>query len=139
MPSKEQIILELKDNSNTQKNFKKAAVVDLINSISTGSKNKKPVRLHKGDVFIHITGNKARPCVAIKVKKDVVYAIPISSTVDCLNMNQGKSRFFGESFFSKSIVGVKYEDAIKNFVGVYDDRKALKIAIETIKQEILSL
>lgn len=93
-----------------------------------------PDIFRKGDVFIQSVGVKKRPVVIIHVAEEVVYGIPLSTTQDELNLCESKSRFFGEGYFSNQLVSASFEYVKHNFGGVYDNPKAVNIAIKELKK-----
>lgn len=130
-------ILHLESIDNTT--LGKHTVIDVLKSIQKGSAfSSKPSKLKRGDVFICNVGNKNRPVVVISTKNSVVYGITLSTTNDCLNLYDGQSRFFGESFLGKGVVTAHEQFAIDNFIGVYDNPRVLKKAIEEMKKEIIN-
>ena len=92
-----------------------------------------PTVLKKGDVIKLESGIKVRPCVIIKVYKDFVIAIPLTSTENIHNLCVSSSRFFGEGWFSNTYVIVPIGLALERFIGVYDDMKVLNNAIKELK------
>ena len=108
---------------------------ELIESLS--SKKKKdfeiPNRLKKGDVFYQEVGTKRRPVVVVGSNSEVVFGIPLSTTLDELFMLEGSSRFFGNSYFTNQIISAKPEYVRENFIGVYDNHKIVKDALIKIK------
>ena len=127
MANKNKVIEELKD-----KNYALSEVKHLIGTITHIDDN-SPSILKKADVFISAVGTKRRPVVIIKVTDCLVYGIPLSTTEDCLNLCTFKSRFFGEGYFSNQLVTAPLEYAKINFVGVLDNSRDLKIAVEKLK------
>lgn len=93
-----------------------------------------PLSLKKGDVYSIIIGKKSRPTVIIKVLKDTVLSIPLSTTKDELNLCEYSSRFFGKGYFSASIITSKSEYAHSKFLGVLDNNRCLNNAINEMKQ-----
>jgi hypothetical protein len=132
MASKKDIIKEI-DTLVNKPTYSKSEVKHLITSVSSESVN-KPSTLKIGDVFVNLVGGKNRPIVIVKVLGDVVLGVPLSTTEDCLNLLQFKSRFFGNNYFSKQVVITKYELAMSNFTGVFDSPRDLKKAKEMLKQ-----
>lgn len=92
-----------------------------------------PTTLKKGDVIVLQTGTKRRPAVVIRVKKDKVVTIPLTSTENIHNLCKGNSRFFGETWFCNEYRLVEIEQARKAFVGIYDNTKALNEAIKELR------
>jgi len=113
-------------------------LIHLIKSITLEPKT-IPSKIKKGDVYLSVTGAKARPHVVIKVVKDIAYSMPLSTTQDSLNLMPYNSRMFGTGYYSKSIVSSKIDIVKRSFIGVFDNPKELNIAIRTLQSLILSL
>jgi hypothetical protein len=126
----------LPDNTKHTKN----QVLHHLDSVTSVTTNiKKPKYIKKGDIIKAMGGWKVRPCVVIKVDKDIVYCIPLSTTEDGINLCKANSRFLTENYFSKSIISVTKENALKNFTGVYDNPKNLNEAIKKIKEKLINI
>ena len=149
MPSKEKVVIGITKNS-----YSKSEVQHLINSIThlesqqaeieqlkTGwaerekefKKQRAPKELRKGDVIVITTSNKNRPAVVIKVLKELVVCIPLSTTQDSYNLAPSKSRFFREGYFSNHIITIRKELALEYFAGVYDNSRLLNNAIKEMR------
>jgi len=110
-------------------------VVEVLQSVTAISNSKiRPKELKKHDVIRTFEVRKARPGVIIKVLEDVVIVIPLSTTEDCINLCESKSRFFGEGFFSRNFVVVCKDEAMQNFLGVYDNPKLVNQACKLLKE-----
>jgi hypothetical protein len=110
-------------------------VKEILESITAvGTSKTKPIKLKKGDVFRAFTGKKNRFHCVIKVLNDVVVAIPMSTTEDCINLSSFNSRFFGENYFGTCLTTHCLEEAVDNFAGVLEDNKSLNEAIKLIKK-----
>lgn len=128
MASKESVLEGLKE-----KGYSFAEVKHIIGTI-TCVENCAPSEFKKGDVFIQKVGVKSRPVVIIAVEEDIVYGIPLSTTEDELNLCESSSRFFGEGFFSKTLVSASFEYIRGNFAGVYDNPKVVNKAIRELQK-----
>jgi hypothetical protein len=116
------------------KNYAYNDVKEILESITAvGTSKTRPTTLKKGDVFRAFTGKKNRFHTVIKVLNDVVIAIPMSTTEDCINLSSFNSRFFGENYFGTCLTTHCLEEAIENFAGVLEDNKSLNNAIKLIK------
>lgn len=133
MPSKEQIITSLNKTS-----YSKSEVQHLINSINSIQSLREPKidYIKKYDYFLYesATNVKSRPFVVVKVLKDTVIAIPLSTTKDALNLIPSRSRILKEGYFSKQFLTVHKEVAIKNWVGIYDNTKLVDKAVKSLKE-----
>ncbi len=117
------------------KNYGYNDVKDILESITQIGTNKlRPSVLKKGDCFRAFTGKKNRWHVVIKVKQDIVIAIPLSTTEDCINLSSFSSRFFGENFFGTCLTTHCIEEATDNFGGILEDTKGLNNAIKLLKE-----
>ena len=132
MPTKKEILEKLE--SSPVKHYTTSMVRDLVHSVS--SKGLKQVNyIKKGDVFI--TGApKLRPNVVVSVQNDCCLCMSLSTTKDCMNIYESKSRFMGDGYFSKAIFAVPNYVIRENFIGVYDNPKRLNKAIEACKKYI---
>ena len=110
-------------------------VKGILESITAvGISKIRPTTLKKGDVFRAFTGKKNRHHCVIKVTKDVVIAIPMSTTDDCITLSPFSSRFFGENYFGTCLTTHCLEEALGNFCGVLEDIKSLNRAVKELKQ-----
>lgn len=132
MKSKTEII----ESIDPKKTYIGSYVIARVNEVEVDDRF-APSVLKKGDVIRVYAGVKQRPCVIIKVKTDMVICIPLTSTENVNNLCYGKSRFYGESFFSNEYKVVDVENAKRNFIGVYDNTKCLNNAIKELKLFIL--
>lgn len=95
-----------------------------------------PSEIRKGDIFISGSGVKKRPCVIIKIKKGMVFALPLTSTENVNNLVPYKSRFLGEGWFSNNYIVTSEEHVRNNFVGVFDNTKCLNEGIKALREFI---
>ena len=124
-------VIKLIDNSE-QKVFDKNQVKSFIKK----AMNNQVAYLKKGDVITLPVGHKKRPCVIIRIIKDVVYSIPLSTTEDEFNVCEYNSRFFGSGYFSRQMNISKLEISETLFLGVFDNNKSLNMAIGLLKIEL---
>lgn len=97
----------------------------------------KPFQIKKGDVITVFEGTKSRPAVVIKVLKDrTVLYLAVTSTENIHCMTPYKSRFLGEGCFAKAFSICTEEFALENFTGVFDNMKALNLAMKDFKELI---
>ena len=99
----------------------------------------KPDKLRKGDVIVLPVGVKTRPCTIIKVLKDIVVALPMTSSENNHNVTPYNSRFFGKGHFSNDMVTCNLDLAKDKFVGILDDKESLNIAISNFKKFVEKL
>lgn len=135
--TKETILKEISEKFQTGLTYTGKNIKTILESVSLDSLKlvTPPTKIKKGDTFIHYSGKKARPCIVIKVLKgDRVVYMPLSSSKNMHNLNPFKSRFFGEGYFSNAISICSTEFVQKQFVGIFDNPKALNLAIKEINQ-----
>lgn len=144
------ILSEVKDYIKSQPNDRKLSKNDVLHHLktitqiekgdqtNTSTPKFKPKHLKKGDIIKNGVAFKVRPCVVIKVEKDIVYSIPLSTTENSNNLCETKSRFFENSYFSKSIVSNTIEVALKNYTGIYDNSKHLNKVIKQLKETLIN-
>lgn len=119
---------------NLEKNYKGSEVAHIVNQV-TSIKN-DVTKLKKGDVILQVSGAKTRPAVIIKVFKDRVITIPLTSEENPHSLFKANSRFFGESWFCNLYMISTIEYAKNNFAGVYDNSKDVNKAIKALKEFI---
>ncbi len=114
-------------------------IKDKITSISAKGVSGTPISIKKGDVYVSYCGAKKRPCVVVKILKDVVVGIPLTSGENIHSSVSYKCRFFNEGFLCNTIDIASKEYVLENFTGIFEDKKAIKLAIENIKEFINKL
>ena len=92
----------------------------------------RPNKLRKGDVIVLPIGVKTRPCAIIKVLKDMVVALPMTSSENNHSVTPYNSRFFGEGHFSNDMTTCYIDVAKDKFVGILDDKESLNIALKNL-------
>ncbi len=92
-----------------------------------------PTVIKRGDVFTTYQGKKSRPVVVIKKVKDRIAYIPLTSGVNIHSTVIFNSRFYGEGYFTFCVDVCTEEYARNHFIGIFDDRKALREATTVIK------
>lgn len=95
-----------------------------------------PTKFNVGDVIRVDVGSKRRPAVVIKVNKDTLFLIPLSTTEDSFNSIMYKHRLFGTGFFSHGLAVCTKEYAKLNFIGIFGNNKQLKEAIKILKTKV---
>ena len=130
---------EVKDSLN-QESYSVLKVRELINKVEyvvpdpTPSKC-QPTKLKLGDVILMPAGLKVRPCVIIKIKKDLIHFVPLTTTENHQVLMPCSGRFFGyTSFFTKSVLTTTHEIAISHFAGVYDKPSDIKKVITALSE-----
>ena len=125
---------EVLDSFQANQSYLGSFIKDKITSISAKGVSGTPVSLKKGDVYVSYCGTKKRPCVIVKVFKDFVVGIPLTSGENIHSSVPYKCRFFGEGFLGKTIDIASKEYVKTYFAGVFEDKKAIKEALENIKE-----
>lgn len=111
-------------------------VKELINEVTCEDAPIQPSILKKGDVIrvrIQADGSgKPRPSCVIKVCKDYVVSIPLTTCndVNALCETSG-SRFFKEGWFCNIYVVTPIEKAV--FIGTYGNMKSINNAIKELR------
>ena len=94
----------------------------------------KPIEIKKYDIITSIVHNSPHPCLIFKIDSDFVYAISFTTTQHCRVVYEIKeSRFFNGSFVTNTIVKLTKEEALKSFVGVFDNKKEANHIISLVK------
>lgn len=130
---------EVIDSFQSNQSYLGSFIKDKINSISAKGVSGTPTTLKKGDVYVSYCGVKKRPCVVVKILKDVVVGIPLTSGENIHSSVPYKCRFFDEGFLCNTIDIASKEYVLENFTGIFEDKKAIKLAIENIKEFINKL
>lgn len=130
---KNKVLESLKD-----KGYSYAEVKHLIGTITEVDKD-PPTKYKAGDVFLAHVGVKKRPNCVVKVTDCLIFAIPMSTTEDCLNLSTYKSRFFGEGFFSSQLISASIEYVDENFIGVLDSPKDVRTAVLKLKELVKNI
>lgn len=131
MPSKEEVLNSIQPTQQYLGSF----VREKIESITTTFVKRRPSVVKVGDVYRAFQGVKVRPLVVVKILKDVIISVPLTSTENIHNSGiPYKCRFFGEGFFCKTYDLTSKELVIENFVGVLEDKKAIRQIKNEIKE-----
>ena len=131
---------ELIDSFQPTQTYLGSFIRSQVNQISNGTRSVNcPVSFKKGDVYVSYCGVKSRPCVIVKVFKDFVVGIPLTSGENIHSSVPYKCRFFGEGYLGKTIDIASKEYVQSYFVGVFEDKKAIKEALENIKEFVNKL
>jgi hypothetical protein len=136
MSSKAEVLAQI-NNTSTYIGTK---VKELVNSVHCEERTEPPKKWKRGDVIrvrINLTSDKARPSVVIKVTKDYLVSIPLTSgeDVNTLCPSTG-SRFFKDGNFCNSYVVTTVSYSNENYIGIYDSPKSLNNAVKELKNYI---
>jgi len=124
-------------------NENRAKVMAYINAgnnsttdIQTNKSITYPTKRKKGDVFMNLAFK--HPMVLLEYVGDGNWlAAMMTSKEECINnLCQGSSRFFGESFITKSLIMTSEEEKFP-FMGVYDNNRHLGIVLKQLKNIFL--
>lgn len=130
MSSKKEVIEKIIPTQNYLGSFVKSMILE----ITCEEKQHPPLTFKKGDVIrICKPLNKPRPSVIIKVTKEYVISIPLTSTESVHCLAESESRFFSTGCFCNSYEVTPLEVAKESFIGVYDNPKALTNAIKELR------
>ena len=131
---------ELIDSFQPTQTYLGSFIRSQVNQISNEIRNVNcTVSFKKGDVYVSYCGTKKRPCVVVKILKDVVVGIPLTSGENIHSSVPYKCRFFGEGYLGKTIDIASKEYVQSYFVGVFEDKGAIKEALENIKEFVNKL
>lgn len=110
-----------------------------INSIDGKHDGFSPSKFKKGDCYTSYNGTKKRPCVIVKVLKTHVIGIPLTSDDNIHASIPFNCRFKGKGYFTNTIDIAENIYVRNNFAGIFEDKKAIKLAIESVKQIVNSI
>lgn len=128
MQTKQQLIAGL-----VKPTYSVAQIKEMIDSLPD-TPSFKPNKIKRGDVFLNFIGAKLRPCVALRVVKGVVWAIPLTTTGNVMALKKvERSRFYHGNFFVNGFVSCTEELAIKFWAGVLDSPRELNQAVGELK------
>ena len=127
------------DSFQANQSYLNSFIKDKITSISAKGVSGTPISIKKEDVYVSYCGAKKRPCVVVKILKDVVVGIPLTSGENIHSSVPYKCRFFNEGFLCNTIDIASKEHVKTYFAGVFEDKKAIKEALENIKEFVNKL
>ena len=130
---------EVLDSFQANQSYLGSFIKDKITSISAKGVSGTPISIKKGDVYVSYCGTKKRPCVVVKILKDVVVGIPLTSGENIHSSVPYKCRFFNEGYLGKTIDIASKEYVQSYFAGVFEDKKAIKEALENINEFVNKL
>ena len=90
------------------------------------------LRIAKAKIKSSVKDKNNIPTVIKKVKDRIAY-IPLTSGVNIHSTVIFNSRFYGEGYFTLCVDVCTEEYARNHFIGIFDDRKALREATTVIK------
>ena len=112
-------------------------VKEFVNSVSCENSPQVPKLYKRGDVIrvrVNTTSDKTRPSIVVRVTKDYLVSIPLTSVDDTNSLCESTgSRFFKDCYFCNTYVITPLHIADINFIGVYDSPKSLNNAIKNLR------
>ena len=111
-------------------------VRELINQVTCEDSTTQPFTFKKGDAIrLRVQQNesqKTRPGIVIKVTKNYLISIPLTTCEDSYSLcvSEG-SRFFKEGWFCNTYVVTPIDKAV--FISTYDNMKSLNNAIKELR------
>ena len=115
-------------------------VKEFVNSVTCENSPQVPNVYKRGDVVkvrVNATSDKPRPSVVIKVTKEYLVSIPLTSADGTNSLCESTgSRFFKDCYFCNTYVVTPLHIADINFIGVYDSPKSLNNAIKNLREFI---
>ena len=112
-------------------------VKEFVNSVSCENSPQVPNLYKRGDVIkvrVNATSDKPRPSVVVRVTKDYLVSIPLTSVDDTNSLCESTgSRFFKDCYFCNTYVITPLHIADINFIEVYDSPKSLNNAIKQLR------
>ena len=94
----------------------------------------KPSKLVPGDVLSVPLVGMPHPGIIWKIRNNTCYCITLSTTEAQHNIYKLEHSRLFSSFVTKTIVELPMEDALLNFVTVFDNKKELKIIFSLLKE-----
>lgn len=95
----------------------------------------KPLDIKRYDIVTNMVCNQPHPCIVYKVTEQYVYTISFSTTDAPHNVYKlAKSRIFGTSWLTNTVVRMSHEDAVARFVGIMDNKKEADAGFAAIKK-----
>lgn len=129
MSSKAEVLAKISNSSTYAGSF----VKQFVNEVTCENNTSVPDRIKKGDVITAYSGQKARPSIVIKVQKDYVISLPLTSSKNPNSLCESDSRFFGKGWFCNTYAVTPIKYAFERFIGTYDNPKVLNNAIKELK------
>lgn len=108
-------------------------VINRINNTNFERIIKVPTEFKKYDVLVVQSGKKKRPAVIVKVLKEFVITIPLTSSENIHSSVPYKCRFLGEGYFCLNYEIIPIDLVKESFVNIFEDKKAVREAINQIK------
>lgn len=129
MSSKAEVLAKI-SNSNT---YVGSFVKQFVNEVTCENNTNIPNKLRRGDAITTYSGQKARPSIIVKVHKDYVISLPLTSSENPNSLCEFESRFFGKGFFCNVYAVTPTKYAFERFIGVFDNHKALNNAVKELR------
>lgn len=133
MSSKTEVLAQI----NPTTTYIGSKVKEFINLVTCENSPQVPKLYKRGDVIrvrVNTTSDKTRPSIVIRVTKDYLVSIPLTSAEDVNTLCPSTgSRFFKDCYFCNTYVITPLHIADINFIGVYDSPKSLNNAIKQLR------
>lgn len=123
--------LQLLDKVNSLQTIDKSQLISWIKSMPNSESRPSPTTNKIGDVYMHSIFK--HPYVLLAKRGEVWLCGLLTSSSDCCEiLEQGQSRFFSTSYFTKSLFTITNVQG--NFLGVYENKKHLKKVFDSLKK-----
>lgn len=137
-------IAELRKNIKGNYQYKGYEIHRLLDDLDTQDRSelnvKAPSRLKKGDMVLVLNGAKQRPAVIVKVLKEEVILMTLTTQKDIYSLSPAKSRFLDrDSYFCKGFSTISIDLAKRIFIGPFDNPRLLNEAIRLNKEYLSQL
>lgn len=129
MSSKAEVLSKINNSSTYAGSF----VKQFVNEVTCENNTNIPDKLKRGDAITTYSGAKARPSIIIKVTKDYVVSLPLTSSENPNSLCESESRFFGKGWFCNTYAVTPTKYAFERFIGIYDNSKCLNNAIKELR------
>lgn len=113
--------------------WKKEQVLDLINKIRKDNTEVDDVVMY--DIFSMNIFGLPHPAVVFKIGVTASYAIVLSSKDKEHSIYPSSTRGMKSGFFTQTIVNIDNQYIMENWIGVYQDKSAVKAALEILKKK----
>ena len=116
-------------------------VKEFVNLVTCENSPQVPKLYKRGDVIrvrVNTTSDKTRPSIVVRVTKEYLVSIPLTSAEDVNTLCPSTgSRFFKDCYFCNTYVITPLHIADINFIGVYNSPKSLNNAIKNLREFII--
>lgn len=139
---------KIKDTIKGKATFTQKQVFDLLNKVKQelvngleGSgrvinigKVYKPQSIQKYDVITNFVCNSVHPCLVYWADEIYVYSVSMTTTEAPHNIHKfNGSRLFPSSYLTNTIIRSLKEDALQQFVGIFDNKDEADVGFAKVK------